>query len=110
MESGERSSTTNPVTVDEVEEHTVDKPDDLTSSNSSSRSVTPVHVVDDNKGNKSVRKKRNRSSKNVNKVEELVEKVLKMQDESEQHYLKYWRWKSVGRKSREFHLQMMSVV
>ena len=77
VESGERSSTTNPVTVDEVEEHTVDKPDDPASSNSSSRSVTPVHVVDDDKGNKSVRKKRKRSSKKVNKVEELVEKVLK---------------------------------
>ena len=44
VESGETSSTTNPVAVDEVEEHTVDKPDDSASSNSSNRSVTSVHV------------------------------------------------------------------
>ena len=95
----------------------MDKPDDPASSNSSSRSVTPVHVhvVDDDKGNKSVRKKRKRSSEKVNKMEELVEKVLKMQDESQQHYLKMEQKllemeECRQKESREFHLQMMSLL
>ena len=50
-----------------------------------SRPVTPV--VEEKKavgGNK----KRRRSNEKVNKMERLVEKVIKMQEESDEHYLR----------------------
>ena len=77
-----------------------------------SRPETPV--VEEKKaagGNK----KRRRSNEKVNKMEYLVEKVIKMQEESDEHYLrleeKMLRMEERRQKeSREFQLKMMSLL
>ena len=60
-------------------------------------------------------KKRRRSNEKVNKMEYLVEKVIKMQKESDKHYLRLEEKmlemeERRQKESREFQLQMMSLL
>ena len=81
------------------------KPDE-----SESRSETPVVEV-----NTQVKdRKRKKSSDKTEKMESLVEKIIKMQSESDHITwgLKKWcsKWRSRGKNSHEFQLQMMALL
>ena len=86
VESGEAAATDTPAGDDEgenVAEDTAEtKPDE--SDSSSSRSGTPVDI----KTQPKAKKRKRWVSDKAEKMESVVENVMKMQSESEQHYLR----------------------
>ena len=113
VESGEATVQTD--IPEEDEQSVAEGVGDSKSDESEIRSRSETHVIEVDKGKTPVTgKKRKKSGDNMNKMETLVEKVMKMQNESEQHYLrleeKMMEMEEQRQKEdRGFQLQMMKM-